>query len=281
MSQLRDFSFEFFPPKSDEGRAKLLQTAQRLARLRPQYFSVTFGAGGSTRDNTLATVQMLLEQTGIETVPHISGIGSSRAQIDELLALYQRLGVRRLVVLRGDMPSGMRDLGDFRYAIDLVRYIRASTGEQFRIEVAAYPEYHPQAASAHSDRQHFAAKMAAGADSAITQYFYNADAYFDFVERVRQLGVSQPIVPGIMPITNYRNIQRFSDMCGAEIPRWLRKQFELIQDDPEATAQFGQRVVLQLCQRLLAGGVHSLHFYSMNSADAVLPLCEALGIESA
>lgn len=271
-------SFEFFPAKSEAGQQKLLQVAHSLVSVSPQYFSVTFGAGGSTRDNTAATVQALFAETGIRTAPHISGIGSSVEQIDSLLSYYQSQDIRQLVVLRGDIPSGMRDPGDFPYAVDLVRHIRSNYDNLFRIEVAAYPEMHPQALSYKADLLHFVAKVEAGANSAITQYFYNADAYFSFVEQVRELGVEVPIVPGIMPITNYRNLVRFSDGCGAEIPRWIRKQLEPLQDDPVGLQAVGEEIVTHMCEQLLAYGVEDLHFYSMNQAEPSLAICRNLGL---
>lgn len=277
MTQVR-LSFEFFPPRSEAGQQKLLQVAQQLLQAKPEYFSVTFGAGGSTRDNTASTVKSLMAETGIKTAPHISGIGSSIEQIDSLLSYYQSQDIHQLVVLRGDIPSGLRDLGDFPYAIDLVRHIRSRYDNLFRIEVAAYPEMHPQALNYHSDLRHFVAKVEAGANSAITQYFYNADAYFSFVDKARALGVSVPIVPGIMPITNYRNLVRFSDNCGAEIPRWIRKQMEQLQDDPVGLQSFGEEVVSRLVEQLLAQGVTNLHFYSMNQAEPSLAICRNLGL---
>lgn len=278
MSKKIDLSFEFFPPKTDAGQQKLLATAQQYQQLNPDYFSVTFGAGGSTRDNTLSTVFQVKQATGIDTAPHISGIGSSQQQIAELLQQYQQNGVNRLVVLRGDIPSGMRDPGDFSYAIDLVRFIRETTGEQFDIEVAAYPEVHPQAHSAKTDLKHFIEKVQAGANGAITQYFYNVDSYFYFVEQVRKAGIDIPIVPGIMPITNYRNIARFSDMCGAELPRWIRKQLETHEEGSADLIAFGQDVVTALCEKLIAGGVDKLHFYSMNQTQGCWQVCERLGL---
>lgn len=277
MTQVR-LSFEFFPPRSEAGQQKLLQVAQQLLQAKPEYFSVTFGAGGSTRDNTASTVKSLMAETGIKAAPHISGIGSSLEQVDSLLSYYQSQDIHQLVVLRGDIPSGLRDLGDFPYAIDLVRHIRSRYDNLFRIEVAAYPEMHPQALNYHSDLRHFVAKVEAGANSAITQYFYNADAYFSFVDKVRALGVSVPIVPGIMPITNYRNLVRFSDNCGAEIPRWIRKQMEQLQDDPVGLQSFGEEVVSRLVEQLLAQGVTNLHFYSMNQAEPSLAICRNLGL---
>jgi methylenetetrahydrofolate reductase (NADPH) len=262
------FSFEFFPPKNDEGAERLRKTRARLAALGPEYFSVTFGAGGSTRDRTLETVLEIQREGQVDAAPHISCISSSRAELLELLHAYSDHGVRRLVALRGDLPSGAGGgLGEFRYAAELVAFIRQGFGDRFRIEVAAYPEFHPQAANAEKDLEHFRQKVAAGADSAITQYFYNPDAYVAFVERVRAMGVDIPIVPGIMPITNYTQLARFSDACGAEIPRFIRKRLEAYGDDSASIRAFGTEVVTRLCQRLLEEGAPGLHFYSMNQAS--------------
>ncbi len=271
------FSFEFFPPKTAEGAAKLRLVRDRLGELKPRYFSVTFGAGGSTQQGTIDTV-MEIQQAGFEAAPHLSCIGSTREKIRELLQNYRDNGIRRIVALRGDMPSGMREAGEFRYANELVAFIREETGDHFHIEVAAYPEFHPQAPDAQSDLLNFRRKVEAGADSAITQYFYNPDAYFRFVEDCQKLGVEIPIVPGIMPITSYTQLARFSDACGAEIPRWIRKRLEGFGDDREAIATFGEEVVTRLCRQLLEGGAPGLHFYTMNRAEPTLTIWKNLGL---
>jgi methylenetetrahydrofolate reductase (NADPH) len=260
-----DFSIEFFPPKTPEGAEKLRVTRAKLAELQPKYFSVTFGAGGSTQEGTLQTVQEI-QAAGHDAAPHLSCVGATRASIRAVLKQYQDSGIRRVVALRGDLPSGYGGAGELRYASDLVEFIRQETGDWFRIEVAAYPEMHPQARSPQDDLQAFARKVGAGADAAITQYFYNADAYFAFVDNVRKLGVTVPIVAGIMPITNYTQLLRFSDMCGAEIPRWVRLKLASFGDDSASIKAFGLDVVTSLCEKLLAGGAPGLHFYSMNQA---------------
>jgi methylenetetrahydrofolate reductase (NADPH) len=260
-----DFSIEFFPPKTPEGAEKLRVTRAKLAELQPKYFSVTFGAGGSTQQGTLQTVQEI-QAAGHDAAPHLSCVGATRASIRAVLKQYQDSGIRRVVALRGDLPSGYGGAGELRYASDLVEFIRQETGDWFRIEVAAYPEMHPQARSPQDDLQAFARKVSAGADAAITQYFYNADAYFSFVDNVRKLGVTVPIVAGIMPITNYTQLLRFSDMCGAEIPRWVRLKLASFGDDSASIKAFGLDVVTGLCEKLLAGGAPGLHFYSMNQA---------------
>ncbi|RLK46399.1 5,10-methylenetetrahydrofolate reductase (NAD(P)) [Alkalispirillum mobile] len=262
------YSCEFFPPRTERGVEKLRTTRERLAQLNPAYFSVTFGAGGSTRDRTFETVTEI-HRSGLEAAPHISCIGSTRESIAELLHNYREQGIRRIVALRGDMPSGTRDVGEFRYANELVAFIREETGDHFKIEVACYPEFHPQARDAEADLDNFARKVEAGADAAITQYFYNADAYFHFVEQAEQRGVTVPIVPGIMPIINFKQLARFSDACGAEIPRWLRKRLEACGDDKVAIQALGHQVVADLCRRLLDGGAPGVHFYSMNQAGPV------------
>lgn len=271
------FSFELFPPKTEEGMEKLRATVTQLATVHPAYFSVTYGAGGSTRDRTAAAVSCLLEQR-LETAPHISCIGSHREEILELLQQYQAQGIRRLVALRGDMPSGMGEPGDFRYANELVAFIRAETGDHFHLEVAAYPEFHPQAPNARVDLENFARKVKAGADGAITQYFYNPDAYLRFVESCEKLGVDVPIVPGIMPINNYSQLARFSDACGAEIPRWLRKRMEAFGEDQASARSYGLDVVTELCRRLLQEGAPGLHFYTMNQSDLPLTIWKSLGL---
>ena len=271
-----NFSIEFFPPKTPEGFEKLRGTRARLAALQPQYFSVTFGAGGSTQQGTLETV-LDIKREGHEAAPHLSCIGSSRDSLREILTQYKAHGIRRLVALRGDLPSGYGASGEFRYANELVEFIRAETGDWFHIEVAAYPEMHPQARSPQDDVQSFARKVKAGADAAITQYFYNADAYFRFVDDARRAGANVPIVPGIMPITNYSQLVRSSDMCGAEIPRWVRLKLASFGDDSESIKAFGLDVVTALCERLLTGGAPGMHFYTLNQAAATSEICRRLG----
>ncbi|ALD89417.1 methylenetetrahydrofolate reductase [NAD(P)H] [Cupriavidus gilardii] len=273
--QDRYYSFEFFPPKTPEGREKLRNTRAQLAPLGPKYISVTFGAGGTTQQGTLDAV-LEIQRDGIDAAPHLSCVGSTREGIREILRTYRDNGIRHIVALRGDMPSGMGEIGEFRYANELVEFIRAETGDWFQIEVAAYPEYHPQARSPRHDLENFVRKVKAGADSAITQYFFNADAYFRFVDDVRALGVDVPIVPGIMPITNYAQLMRFSEMCGAEVPRWVAKRLESFGDDREAIRAFGLDVVTALCERLLAGGVPGLHFYTLNAAGATKAIWQRL-----
>jgi len=270
------FSFEFFPPQTPEGMEKLAATRKQLAVLNPEFFSVTFGAGGSTQERTLETVRQIKAE-GLEVAPHLSCVGSTRDNIRGLLQTYQQMGVKRIVALRGDMPSGMASIGEFQYANELVSFIRAQTGEHFHIEVAAYPEVHPQAKSARDDLVNFKRKIAAGANSAITQYFYNADSYFHFVDECRRLGVTAPIVPGIMPIMKYSQLARFSDMCGAEIPRWMRKTLEGYGDDNESVRAFGLDVVTSLCEKLIAGGAPGLHFYTLNQAKASIDILQRLG----
>ena len=276
-----DFSIEFYPPKTAEGTEKLRVTRARLALLQPKYFSVTFGAGGSTQQGTLDTV-LAIRAEGHHAAPHISCLGSSRERLRAILAEYRGHGIRRLVALRGDLPSGYgaTDLssGEFRYASELVEFIRAESGDWFHIEVAAYPEMHPQAKSPQDDLQHFARKVQAGANAAITQYFYNADAYFRFVEQAHRLGVRVPVVAGVMPITNYSQLMRFSEMCGAEIPRWVRLKLASFGDDSESIRAFGLDVVTALCERLLAGGAPGLHFYSLNQAVPTTAICQRLNL---
>lgn len=259
------FSIEFFPPKTEEGKTKLRKTREELVKLNPAYISVTYGAGGSTQQGTLDTV-LEIKKAGIDAAPHLTCVGSTKENIRELLQTYIDNGISRIVALRGDMPSGMHEMGELRYANELVEFIRKETGDHFHIEVAAYPEFHPQAKSAKADLEHFKRKVDAGANSAITQYFYNADAYYRFVDDCEKMGLDIPIVPGIMPITNYQNLARFSDMCGAEIPRWLRKRLEDFGDDAASLRAFGQQVTTQLCKTLLEQGAPGLHFYSMNRA---------------
>ncbi|SNS18893.1 5,10-methylenetetrahydrofolate reductase (NAD(P)) [Noviherbaspirillum humi] len=273
------YSFEFFPPKTPEGAEKLRAARARLVALNPQYFSVTFGAGGSTQQGTLETV-LEIQREGHEAAPHLSCMGSSPDTIRTLLNEYKSQGIRRVVALRGDLPSGYGGFGTtgdaFRYANELVEFIRKETGDWFHIEVAAYPEVHPQAKSPQDDLASFARKVKAGADGAITQYFYNADAYFRFVDEAKKQGVEVPIVAGIMPITNYTQLVRFSDMCGAEIPRWIKLKLASYGDDTDSIRAFGLDVVTQLCERLLQGGAPSLHFYTLNQANATLEICRRL-----
>jgi methylenetetrahydrofolate reductase (NADPH) len=274
------YSFEFFPPKTPEGITKLAATSKLLAALQPRFFSVTFGAGGSTRDHTFETVTDLQKNTGIETAPHLSCISSTRENIREALITYQEEGISHMVALRGDMPSGMVEAGEFRYANELVTFIREKTGDHFHIEVAAYPEYHPQASSPDRDLANFKRKVEAGANSAITQYFYNPDAYFRFIERCRKTGIDIPVVPGIMPITNYQQLARFSDACGAEIPRWIRKRLEAYGEDMASIRSFGEEVVTNLCAQLLREGVPGLHFYTLNRAEPSLAIWNNLGLNA-
>ena len=262
-------SFEVYPPKSEAGRAAMDATVDRLAGYDPIFFSCTYGAGGSTRDRTLNTVLQLESEVKIPAAPHLSCVGDSKADLRGLLAQYKAAGIKRIVALRGDLPSGMgMASGEMRHANDLVEFIREETGDHFHIEVAAYPEMHPQARNFEDDVANFVRKANAGADSAITQYFFNADCYFYFVERVRALGVNIPIVPGIMPITNYSKLARFSDACGAEIPRWVRKQLEAYGDDTQSIQRFGEQVITEMCEQLLQGGAPGLHFYTLNQAEA-------------
>jgi methylenetetrahydrofolate reductase (NADPH) len=277
----RTFSFELFPPKTTEGMDKLKIAVQRLNAVGPRYFSCTYGAGGSTRERTFATVDWLREQ-GIDTAPHLACIGSEKDEIRDIVGHYIEQGIDRLVALRGDMPSGMgrTGLGTFRYANELVSFLREEYGDRFTIEVAAYPEFHPQARSAQDDLANFKRKVEAGADAAITQYFYSAEAYFWFVEECQRMRIEVPIVAGIMPISNYAQLARFSDACGAEIPRWIRKRLEGFGDDKESIRGFGHDVVLELCQRLLDGGAPGLHFYTMNQSAPTLKLWRDLGLSA-
>ena len=271
-------SFEFFPPRTPEGVDKLRVVRDELARFSPEFYSVTFGAGGSTREGTLATITELHEG-GVVAAPHLSCIGASQVEMRETLLRYRDLGVRRLVALRGDLPSGTGALarGDFRYARDLVEFVRRETGDWFHIEVAAYPEVHPHARSPEDDLINLVEKFGAGADSAITQYFYNGDAYFRLVDEARRRGVAQRIVPGIMPITNFTQLARFSDGCGAEIPRWIRQKLAAFGDDVASIRAFGLDVVASLCERLLAGGAPGFHFYTLNQSGPSLAICQRLG----
>ncbi|WP_454829213.1 methylenetetrahydrofolate reductase [NAD(P)H] [Pseudoxanthomonas wuyuanensis] len=270
-------SFEFYPPKTDEQRAQLDRTAEKLKGYAPEYVSCTFGAGGSTLSYTSETVRHLHQKHGFMAAPHLSCVGGSREEIRELLKLYRAIGCKRIVALRGDLPSGMGHPGDLRYASDLVAFIRAEHGDNFHVEVACYPETHPQSEDALADLKHFKAKIDAGADGAITQYFYNPDAYFYFVDAVRRLGVDVPIVPGIMPIANFTQLRRFSEACGAEIPRWIGKRMQAYGDDSDSVREFGADVVARLCERLIAGGAPSLHFYTLNLARPTQTVLARLG----
>jgi len=270
-------SLEFFPPQTAEGADKLRVVRQKLAVLKPEFFSVTFGAGGTTQERTFEAV-FEIQREGHQAAPHLSCIGSTREHIREILQRYQAAGIRRIVALRGDLPSGVGFAGELRYANELVEFIRAETGDHFQIEVAAYPEYHPQARSPRDDLLAFKRKVDAGADSAITQYFYNLDAYLHFRDECAALGITIPIVPGIMPIVSFSKLARFSDACGAEIPRWMRRKFEAYGDDTDSIKAFGLDVVSELCAKLLAAGAPGLHFYSMNQAAPTLAVCERLGI---
>lgn len=270
----KSISFEFFPTKTEIGAEKLLIVAKQLQiACNPVFFSCTYGAGGSTKDRTLNTVLQILHATKTATAPHLSCVGDSKDAIKSLLNIYQQQGIKRIVALRGDLPSGMgMATGELRYAADLVSFIREQTTEQFHIEVAAYPEVHPQATSMENDLRHFVNKVKAGANSAITQYFFNADSYFYFVERVQKMGINIPIIPGIMPITNYSKLARFSDACGAELPRWIRKQLEAYGDDIKSIQAFGTEVITRLCEELLLGGAPGLHFYTLNQAEPSLAI---------
>lgn len=269
-------SLELFPPKTTEQRESLRRALPQFRKLAPEYLSVTFGAGGSTLSYTPEIVRELKQEFGFETAPHISCMGGTREEIRHLLKLYQAMGCTRLVALRGDMPSGMAGVGDFRYASELVAFIRAETGAAFRIEVGCYPEVHPQAPDAFADLRNLKRKFEAGADGAITQYFFNTDAYFRFVDDARRIGIGQPIVPGIMPIGNYSQLKRFSEVCGAELPRWIDQRMRAWGDDVEAIREFGADLVSALCRRLIAGGAPSLHFYTLNRARATLSVIERL-----
>ncbi len=271
------YSLEFFPPKTPEGVAKLRAARAQLAQLSPAFCSVTFGAGGSTREGTLATVLEIRDE-GLPAAPHISCIGGTRASLADVLAQYKEHGIRHVVALRGDLPSGMADAGEFRHASDLVAFIRETTGDWFHVDVACYPEYHPQARSPQEDLDHFAAKVRAGADSAITQYFYNPDAYWHFVDACAARGLTIPIVPGIMPIASSSRLARFSDACGAEIPRWIRRKLESFGDDTASVRAFGLDVVTDLCARLVEGGAPGLHFYTLNSAGLTTTIWQRLGL---
>lgn len=270
-------SFEFFPTKTPEGAEKLARVRDELSAVNPLYFSVTYGAGGSTQEGTINTV-MSIKEAGFSAAPHLSCIGSTRESIKSILNTFINKGIDRVVALRGDLPSGNRDVGEFRYANELVEFIRAETGDHFHIEVAAYPEVHPQAKNAKSDLDHFVTKMNAGANGAITQYFFNIDSYLYFVDSCEKAGLEKPIMPGIMPITNYSRLAGFSDMCGAEIPRWLTKRLEGYGDDIDSIKALGQEVITRLCEQLLAAGAPGLHFYTLNQSKATLDICNNLGL---
>lgn len=281
MTQEISFSFELFPPRTPEGAAKLPAVVEKLAAVKPGFFSVTFGAGGSTQDGTFDTVQLVRQRSGCEAAPHISCIGSTRASVKSLLDQYRHAGITRLVALRGDLPAtaaAPAAPGEFRYANELIAFIRETHGEAFHIEVAAYPEMHPQAVNAETDFEHFRRKVEAGANGAVTQYFYNADAYFDFAERCARAGLRIPVVAGIMPITNYTQLLRFSAACGAEIPRWIRLRLEQYQDDKPALLDFGLDVVTRLSRTLLDNGCPGLHFYTLNQSEPTLRLWKNLGL---
>jgi methylenetetrahydrofolate reductase (NADPH) len=274
----RNISFEFFPPKTPEGMLNLEKTAGILSAYNPDFFSVTYGAGGSTRQGTLDTITLLQQSTSIPVAPHLACIGSSCQEITTILLQFKELGFNRVVALRGDMPSGMGQMGDFRYGVELVEFIRKTTGDHFHIEVAAYPEFHPHAFNAFDDVFYLKKKIEAGANSAITQYFYNVDAYFYFLDKCEKLGITVPIIPGIMPITHFEKLVRFSSSCGAEIPRWLYKRLESYADDVQSIKIFGLDVVSNLCEHLLMGGAPGLHFYTLNQADMSVMLLERLGM---
>jgi methylenetetrahydrofolate reductase (NADPH) len=278
MNKTLPLSLEFFPPKTPDGVAKLAAARQQLYVLKPEFCSVTYGAGGSTQEGTLQAVQAILAE-GVDAAPHFSCIGASKASVREKLAAFKAAGIKRVVALRGDLPSGYGDGAsqEFRYASDLVAFIRAETGGHFHIEVAAYPETHPQARSPEADLKAFLAKANAGANTGLTQFFYNPDAYFRFVDEVRKLGVNIPVVPGIMPITNSSGLMRFADNCGAEIPRWIRLRLQSFGDDTASIKAFGLDVVTALCERLREGGAPAFHFYTMNQATATLEICRRLG----
>jgi len=279
--QLPSISFEFFPPKTAEGKEALGSAVKTLSDLHPHFFSVTFGAGGSTREGTLNTVKTLRSDTTVSVAPHLACIGSTRQEIIEILEAYRKLGVKRLVALRGDLPSGMGQSGEFSYASELVELIRETTQDYFHIEVAAYPEFHPQAKDALKDILNFKKKVEAGANSAITQYFFNPDAYFYFRDYCAEFGITIPIVPGIMPINQFVKLKRFSQICGAEIPRWLGERFEAYGDDQDSIQKLGFEVVYELCRRLLAGGAPGLHFYTLNHAESSVQLVRMLNLQGA
>ena len=269
-------SFEFFPPKTLEGMQNLRETGKKLAKYSPEFFSVTFGAGGSTREGTIEAVNILKSNTKVTLSPHLACIASSHEEITTVLKSYQDIGIKRIVALRGDLPSGVGHLGDYQYASDLVALIREILGDSIHISVAAYPEIHPQAKSAKDDLLNLKRKFEAGANSAITQYFFNPDAYFYYIDECQKQHITMPIIPGIMPITQFSKLARFSDMCGAEIPRWIRSRLESYEDDLDATKKFGLEVVYHLCERLISGGAPGLHFYTLNKSEAVIKLLDNL-----
>ena len=273
-------SYEFFPTQTEVGAENLQVQAALLAKSNPEFFSVTYGAGGSTRDRTRGTLLSTRETTGLPVMPHLACIGHSKDDVRELLKDYQSLGIDRIIALRGDRPSGMGGAiqSDFQYASEVVSFIREETGSHFHIEIAAYPEVHPQARSMDADLDNFRRKIEAGANSAITQYFFNADSFFYFMDRIEAMGIKTPVVPGIMPITNYMKLARFSDACGTELPRWLRKQLEAYGDDSASIRQFGEEVVSRMCERLIAAGVPALHFYALNQAAPALAIVKNLGL---
>jgi len=277
ISSHRTFSFEFFPPKTPEGVEKLRMVRKQLAQLKPEFFSVTFGAGGSTQDRTLETV-LEIQADGSNAAPHLSCIGSTRENIGAILQKYRDNGIKHIVALRGDLPSGTYGVGEFRYANELVEFIRAETGDHFQIEVAAYPEFHPQSRSAQENLQHFKGKVDAGANAAITQYFFNADAYFNFVDECEAMNIAIPIVPGIMPVNNFSQLARFSDACGAEIPRWIRLKMQSYGDDTASIRAFGLELICALCDRLLSQGAPGLHFYTLNQAGTTSTIWQRLGL---
>ena len=274
-----ELSFEFFPPRTDKGVQSLAKVHAELAVFEPEFFSVTFGAGGSTQDGTFDAVKSMIE-AGSDAAPHISCVGSSKANIKTMIENYLDIGVKRLVVLRGDLPSGMVERGDFSYANDLVSFIRSEFDESLHLEVAAYPDFHPESPNPKKDIENFKRKVDAGANSALTQYFYNADSYFSYVDEVQRLGVEIPIIPGIMPITNYTTLVRFSDNCGAELPRWIRARLEQYQDDEASLLAFGLDVVTHLCLDLLDNGVDGVHFYALNKVEPVKEICRRIGFQS-
>lgn len=273
------FSLEFFPPKTEKGAENLRNTRNELAELKPAYISVTFGAGGTTQDGTIETVTEI-QQAGIPAAPHLSCIASSKTQLSNILQLYKERGISRIVALRGDLPSGMQSPGELRYANELVEFIRKETGDHFKIEVAAYPEFHPQSTNATEDLKNFKRKVEAGANAAITQYFFNPDAYFSFVDSCESMDIDIPIIPGIMPITNHSQLARFSDACGSEIPRWIRKRLEAYGDDIESIKAFGLDCTIKLCDRLLSEGAPGIHFYSMNKVEPTKQIWQTLGLKN-
>lgn len=273
-----ELSFEFFPPHTEKGIANLAQVRTKLATFQPEFFSVTFGAGGSTQDGTYEAVKSMID-AGSEAAPHITCIGCTKGYIRSIIQSYIELGVKRLVVLRGDLPGGMVERGDFKYAAELVEFIRAEFGDDLHLEVAAYPDFHPESRNPLQDLDNFKRKVDAGANSALTQYFYNADSYFSYVDEVRSMGVTVPIIPGIMPITNYHTLVRFSDNCGAELPNWIRARLHQYRDDDASLRAFGLDVVSHLCLDLLENQVEGLHFYALNKAEPVAEICRRIGFE--